>query len=165
MTSLWACPNPRITYMLLVFLCSSWCHISEKCGEGGIIRLTLPNSGKFDSWTQTRNTALNPKSYSIFVFALCSVSASLWPALLTGTVKDRTWVICLGLHTLFSPFLPLSPPSPWLFEACVLPVSLISLAQNSGFIHREPLFSSCSSTWAHFDMRAGVIDLRFQVAF
>lgn len=42
--------------------------------------LTLLNAGKFDAWAQTRNTNPDSESYSIFVFSLCSLSASLWPA-------------------------------------------------------------------------------------
>lgn len=113
--------------VLLVFLCPSQCDISEKGGEGAEIGLTLPNSGKFDSWTQTRNIDLGSKSYSIFIFALCSVSASPWPALLPGPGKVLTGVICLCLRSPLPPAL-----AHWFWEtcgcfpeACVLPCFLL----------------------------------------
>lgn len=79
--------------MFLLSLFSYRCDISLNCREGGEAQLAALNSGKFDSWTQTGNTDLNSKSYSLFVFALCSVSASLCPAFFSGTVKDMTQVL------------------------------------------------------------------------
>lgn len=91
MTSLGLSKSEDSVFLLSLF--SYRCDISEQCREGGEAQLTVLNAGKFDSWTQTRNTDLNSKSYSIFVFALCSVSASLCPAFLSGTVKDMTQVL------------------------------------------------------------------------
>lgn len=98
-TGLWACPNQRTVCSLFSFVLNhvTFQRSAEKVGKGGGMGLTLLNAGKFHSWTQTRNTDLNSKSYSIFVFSLCSLSAFLWPVFLSSTVKDMTWVICLCL--------------------------------------------------------------------
>lgn len=69
MTKLWACT-------LAFPLFSSVLHFRTVQGrwEGGEVQLTLLNSVKSDSGTQTRNTDLNSQSCSIFVFSLLCVS-------------------------------------------------------------------------------------------
>lgn len=77
-TGLWACPNQRTVCCLFSFVLTNvtFQRSAEKVGKGGGTGLTLLNAGKFDSWTRTRNTDLNSKSYSIFVFSLCSCQHS-----------------------------------------------------------------------------------------
>lgn len=85
-TGLWACLNQRTVWPWFSFILTS---VTLQRRARKRTARTLLNSGKFDSWTQTRNTDLNSKSY-VFVFSFCSLSASLWSAFLSSTVKDRT---------------------------------------------------------------------------
>lgn len=123
--------------VLWILLYSYRCDISAKHGEGGGIQPPLPNSGKSDSCTQTRDTELNSKSYGILVFA--PVSASLWPAFLQGTVKGELGSSVRQRSPETSGALTTAAGKPVSVHLSRLLSSCLTLARSSGSIGDWPL--------------------------